>query len=99
MTSGGDGTVKRGINMHRVTAKPWFGPRRFGWGWSPVSWQGWLVTLAFLALMGGDLAVFRKSLTGAIGLLILIGVLVAVCYLTGGKPGGPTAWRQSGSRD
>jgi hypothetical protein len=21
----------------------WFGPKRIGWGWSPRSWEGWLV--------------------------------------------------------
>ena len=28
----------------------WFAPRRFGWGWTPISWQGWALTLAFVAL-------------------------------------------------
>jgi hypothetical protein len=25
---------------------PWFGPKRIGWGWRPVTWQGWLITVA-----------------------------------------------------
>lgn len=28
----------------------WFEPRRGGWGWNPISWQGWAITLAFIAL-------------------------------------------------
>lgn len=24
--------------------RPWFGPKRIGWGYSPKTWQGWLVT-------------------------------------------------------
>lgn len=28
----------------------WFAPRRFGWGWTPISWQGWAITLAFIVL-------------------------------------------------
>lgn len=28
--------------------KGWFGPKRIGWGISPRSWQGWLVTLGLL---------------------------------------------------
>jgi hypothetical protein len=24
--------------------RPWFGPKRFGWGYRPQTWQGWLVT-------------------------------------------------------
>jgi hypothetical protein len=23
--------------------KVWFGPRRHGWGWRPVSWEGWVI--------------------------------------------------------
>ena len=28
----------------------WFEPRRGGWGWTPIRWQGWAITLAFIAL-------------------------------------------------
>jgi hypothetical protein len=31
--------------------KYWFRARSFGWGWTPSSWQGWLVTLVYLALL------------------------------------------------
>lgn len=32
--------------------KPWFARKKFGWGWGPASWQGWLVTgLYVIALM------------------------------------------------
>jgi hypothetical protein len=24
--------------------RPWFGPKRFGWGYGPRTWQGYLVT-------------------------------------------------------
>ena len=30
--------------------KPWFKPKRFGYGWTPASWQGWAVTLVLLFL-------------------------------------------------
>ena len=29
--------------------RPWFGPKRIGWGISPQTWQGWTLTLAFCA--------------------------------------------------
>lgn len=29
----------------------WFGPKLFGIGVSPASWQGWLVLVVFLAAM------------------------------------------------
>lgn len=29
----------------------WFGPRSFGWGASPASWEGWAATCAMIAGM------------------------------------------------
>jgi len=30
--------------------KPWFGPKRVGWGLRPTSWQGWVVVLVVAGL-------------------------------------------------
>lgn len=30
--------------------KYWFKRRRFGYGWTPVTWQGWLLMIVFLAV-------------------------------------------------
>jgi hypothetical protein len=32
-----------------VAGRPWFGPRRHGWGLTPISWQGWVLTGAYVA--------------------------------------------------
>jgi hypothetical protein len=40
-----------------VAGRPWFGPRRYGWGLTPTSWQGWVVTGAYVA------AVFVLAIT------------------------------------
>jgi hypothetical protein len=37
--------------------RPWFGPRRYGWGLTPISWQGWVLTGAYVA------AVFVLAIT------------------------------------
>ena len=29
--------------------KPWFGPKRVGWGLRPTSWQGWVLLLVVVA--------------------------------------------------
>jgi hypothetical protein len=32
--------------------RPWFGPKRMGWGYRPQTWQGWLiVTIAALIVL------------------------------------------------
>lgn len=28
----------------------WFKRKMYGWGWTPATWQGWLVTLAYIGL-------------------------------------------------
>jgi preprotein translocase subunit SecE len=31
------------------TNRPWFGPKRIGYGLRPQTWQGWLIVLVFVA--------------------------------------------------
>lgn len=39
-------------DRHPTAAKrPWFGPKRIGWGYSPQTWQGWAVTLGFAVVV------------------------------------------------
>jgi len=40
-----------------VAGRPWFRPRRHGWGLKPASWQGWVLTGAYVA------AVFALAIT------------------------------------
>lgn len=74
--------------MPRLTKTPWFGPRRFpNWGWTPVTWQGWVVTLVFIvAIVVCALYVPGPALRVIVE-LVLIALLLAVSLLTGGKPG------------
>ncbi|MEK7600538.1 MAG: hypothetical protein AAB463_01075 [Patescibacteria group bacterium] len=29
----------------------WFKRKWFGWGWTPATWQGWLVTVVYIGLL------------------------------------------------
>ena len=70
-----------------ITKKAWFGPMKgVGWGWSPVSREGWAVIAVFIAITLG--AHFIFGVPGA--MLVTLGVLpvlILVCCLTGCKPG------------
>jgi hypothetical protein len=72
--------------MPMLTQRPWFGPRRFGWGWTPYSWHGWVVTAVFLAgIILGE--VFLHG-TLKLGVVIALFVLyLAICVFTGERPG------------
>jgi hypothetical protein len=51
--------------------RPWYGPKRFGYGYGPRTWQGFLVTA---------LSVLAVIITGAIakGTPCFYGVIIAV---------------------
>ena len=41
--------------------RPWFRPRKFGVGWTPATWEGWLVTLLGMAfVMGANLLLISR---------------------------------------
>ncbi|HUD20694.1 MAG TPA: hypothetical protein VMQ44_01335 [Candidatus Saccharimonadales bacterium] len=67
-----------------ITKKPWFGPKYLGWGWRPITWEGWLALLIWLGLLLLAVHFFGVNWLIIVGLVI---VLCVFCYLTGGKPG------------
>lgn len=75
-------------------ARPWFVRKRYGWGWTPVTWQGWLFLFIFLGLTAWNfLRIDRTSHSVSDTLmdfipqtLILIIVFLFGCWKTGEKP-------------
>lgn len=68
----------------------WFRPKRFGYGATPVSWQGWAATAAFVA-------VFCLAILGLRGLPRWIaGAALAAGFvaLVRAKTDGTWRWRQ-----
>lgn len=79
-----------------MCARPglWFRRKKYGWGWTPSTWQGWAVLAAYLVLLIG---VFRtvdgRSHSGSdtlygisIPFVVLTAMLIAICYARGEKP-------------
>lgn len=72
----------------------WFKRKRYGWGWTPARWQGWVSIVAYVAAVVYVFKNIDKSshsgsdtLIGvAVPFLALTGILVVVCYLKGEKP-------------
>jgi hypothetical protein len=63
----------------------WFAPRWFGWGWAPVSPEGWVVAGAWLV---ATIVVAEKtSAPWWVTSLALPAVLLLVCWLKGTSPG------------
>jgi len=38
--------------------KPWFGPRKYGVGFTPIRWQGWVCVLLIVAVFSGLAVMF-----------------------------------------
>lgn len=71
--------------------KPWFGPRRMGWGLAPVSAEGWVVVAMGVAAVIGVAVAYRHERW--IALLVVVLLLVTV-FLKGTSPGGSREWEQ-----
>ncbi|MGA3301742.1 MAG: hypothetical protein ABSC72_00460 [Methylovirgula sp.] len=71
------------------TKKAWFAPKRYGYGATPSTWQGWAATLVFVILFGLDLG-FLKAPLSWIGAFILLVGFVVLTYV---KTSAPWRWR------
>ena len=64
--------------------------KRYGWGWGlPVTWQGWLIVVAFIAMAVGGAFAFPPMTEPAayfIYVAVLSFALVGVCWFTGEPP-------------
>ena len=61
---------------YRVRPGYWFAPKMFGWGATPVTWQGWLATLGFC----GAVVLAVTQLPGD-ALRIAVAVPLALAFL------------------
>jgi MFS-type transporter involved in bile tolerance (Atg22 family) len=72
-----------------IGRKAWFGPRRLGWGLSPVSAEGWVVTVVAAAGAIVLATLLRRERWTA---LLVVVVLLVIVFLKGTSPGGPREW-------
>ncbi len=73
----------------------WFKRKKYGWGWTPASKEGWLVVLIYLVVLAiypllAELGVlsFEPAIFGVIFLFATV-PLIAISY----KKGEPPSWR------
>jgi hypothetical protein len=68
-----------------IGQKPWFGPRRVGWGLAPISLEGWALTGLFAVVT----SVAKKKGLSRQPMQILLGSFSVAVALKGTSPGGP----------
>ncbi len=91
----------------RKARKLWFRAKEFGWGWYPVSWQGWLVTVLYALLFTLTLLIFvgwagtaaeagvdtRDIVFGILEFLFVLFLLSYSLYRICMRYGEPPRWR------
>lgn len=73
----------------------WFRAKRFGWGWYPVTWQGWTVLAVWLFVFVGIMSGLNQHASPWVFLGKVFGsviVLLVICWKTGERP----SWRWAG---
>jgi hypothetical protein len=62
----------------------WFAPKRYGYGSGvPISWQGWVVTIAYIALLIAAGVVFKNQPLRLVVVVIpTTVVLIVICART-----------------
>lgn len=71
----------------------WFKRKLYGWGWTPATWQGWLIVgMYILIVIGLAFAINENSslhevvLTFILPVVLLTSTLIFTCYKFGEKP-------------
>ncbi|MFL9840899.1 hypothetical protein ABS767_08005 [Sphingomonas sp. ST-64] len=74
----------------------WFAPKLFGWGAVPVTWQGWLSTIAFAVAFA---LVINWAPTRFVRIGLAVPMLVVFMWLVWTKTDGGFRWRWGPDRD
>lgn len=74
--------------------KLWFKAKCFGWGWRPVTWQGWAIIAMYVFALTANFIFVNNHVDSNSDFLIqffpqtyiLTIFLIIICYATGEKP-------------
>jgi len=74
--------------------KLWFKNKTYGYGWTPATWEGWLVVAIYFVMLALLIWVFSANMSKFSHLYLFLvflitAILLFVCY----KTGEPLKWR------
>ena len=76
--------------------KLWFVNKTYGWGWTPASWQGWVVTFVFVVLVALVASRVDDNASGRevfVRFIIPTFALVIALYLVACRTGEKPRWQ------
>jgi hypothetical protein len=75
----------------------WFRPKRYGYGATPATWQGWVLTLGFVAALFGITQALELSMAGPeahlAGIVAAVALVIVFTWIVWKKTDGPWRWR------
>jgi uncharacterized membrane protein YhaH (DUF805 family) len=69
--------------------KYWFRRKRYGWGWTPQTWEGWVSMMVYIALLVGNAhrTIEAPTITPfLIQTVILTLIFLWICFQKGETP-------------
>ena len=75
-----------------MNGEPWFRPKRYGYGATPINWQGWTFTGAMVALLIALRLILLPADAAVFGLVVLVW-LAALLIVVNVKSSSPLRWR------
>jgi len=75
--------------VRQLTKTAWFGPKRIGWGFRPVTWQGWSLIVVLVALFTVARYALHTNAEFFLAVAVLLVGFYVVVALTGGRLGVP----------
>lgn len=64
-------------------ARYWFTAKRYGWGWQPATWEGWLTLFVWILCLSFFVTSTPPNI---LGILASVLVLLLVCWKKGETP-------------
>lgn len=88
--------------MQHHQKKLWFKAKNYGWGWYPITWQGWLVLVGYIGILQYRVVTVHQMFDTVSSFswrlffeVIFITIpLIVICYAKGEKP----EWRWGGKK-
>jgi hypothetical protein len=79
----------------------WFRPKRYGYGATPATWRGWLLTFGFVATLAGSLETLYSGIGGSVAHWIAMAssVILLVLYVLLARRKTDGAWRWRWGQD
>ncbi|MCM2339307.1 MAG: GPI inositol-deacylase [Burkholderiales bacterium] len=74
--------------LYKDIKKIWFKRKLYGFGWYPVTWEGWLTTLVWVLLFSFSMMTMNDHewLKNFVVIILSVIVLIYICYKKGEKP-------------